>query len=224
MKVILFGASGMVGQGVLRECLLDNDVETVLLIGRSATGPQNAKIREIVHKDIGNLTPIEVDLTGYDACFFCLGVSSVGMSEADYKRITYDLTIGAATTLARLNPAITFIYVSGKGTDSTERGRLAWAWVKGATENALLRMPFRAAYMFRPAMIQPMHSEKPKAALTSFALTLMTPFIPLLMRLGPKYATTTERMGRAMLIAAKNGATKKVLESPDINALSSGQN
>lgn len=222
--MILFGASGMVGQGVLRECLLDSDVETVLLIGRSATGQQNPKIREIVHKDIGNLTPITDDLTGYDACFFCLGISSVGMSEADYKKITYDLTIGAAETLVRLNPAMTFIYVSGKGTDSTEQGRIAWARVKGETENALLRMPFRAAYMFRPAMIQPMHGEKPKAALTSFALTLMTPLIPLLMKLGPKYATTTERMGRAMLIAAKNGATKKVLESADINALSSGQN
>jgi uncharacterized protein YbjT (DUF2867 family) len=153
MKVIFFGASGMVGQGVLRECLLDPDVETVLLIGRSVTGRQHPKIREIVHQDIADLEPIASPLAGFDGCFFCLGVSSVGISEADYKRITYDLTIGAAATLARLNPAMTFIYVSGAGTDSTERGRTMWARVKGATENALLRMPFHAAYMFRPGFI-----------------------------------------------------------------------
>jgi uncharacterized protein YbjT (DUF2867 family) len=197
-------------------------VETVLLIGRSATGQQYAKIVEIVHKDIGDLRPIEGELTGYDACFFCLGVSSVGMSEADYRRVTYDLTIGAAGTLARLNPAMTFVYVSGMGTDSTERGRSAWARVKGATENALLRMAFKAAYMFRPGFIQPMHGEKPKAALTRMALIAIGPVIPLLMKIAPKYVTTTERMGRAMLMAAKNGAPKKVLESADINALSSG--
>ncbi len=210
----------MVGQGVLRECLLDNDVESVLLIGRSGGGPKAAKIREIIHKDIGNLASIESELAGYDACFFCLGVSSVGMSEADYKRITYDLTIGAAGTLARLNPAMTFIYVSGMGTDSTEHGRTAWARVKGATENALLRMPFKAAYMFRPAFIQPMNGERPKSELVSVALRLIGPLIPLVMRFSPKYATTTERIGRAMLIAAKRGAPKKILESADINALS----
>lgn len=219
VKVILFGASGMVGQGVLRECLLDQDVETVLLIGRSATGRQHAKIREIVHKDIVDLTPFEGELAGHDACFFCLGVSSVGMTEDDYKRITCDLTVGAAGTLARLNPGMTFVYVSGMGTDSTERGGTMWARVKGATENALLRMPFKAAYMFRPGFIQPMNGEKPKAASLRIALTLLAPVIPLLMRVGPRYATTTERIGRAMLIAAKNGAPKKVLESVDINAL-----
>jgi len=212
----------MVGQGVLRECLRDPDVETILLIGRSATDQRYAKIREIVHKDIGELSTVEGQLSSYDACFFCLGVSSMGMSEVEYKRITYDLTIGAAGTLARLNPAMTFIYVSGLGTDGTERGRSAWARVKGATENALLRMPFKAAYMFRPGFIQPMHGEKPKAALSRVAFTVLRPFVPLLMWMGPKFATTTERIGRAMLIAAKYGAPKKVLESADINALSSG--
>jgi uncharacterized protein YbjT (DUF2867 family) len=142
------------------------------------------------------------------------------MPEAEYKRITYDLTLGAAGTLARLNPAMTFIYVSGMGTDSTERGRIGWARVKGATENALLRMPFQAAYMFRPGMIQPMHGEISKAAMTRIAVAVMGPIIPLLMRLAPKYVTTTERLGRAMLIAAKNGAPRNVLESADINALS----
>lgn len=209
----------MVGQGVLRECLLDPDVETVLLIGRSATGQSHAKIREIVRPDIGDLSAIEKEITGYDACFFCLGVSSVGMSDADYKRITYSLTIGAAGTLARLNPGMTFIYVSGMGTDTSEQGRTAWARVKGATENALLRMPFRAAYMFRPGGIQPMHGEKPKAAMTALAVKIIGPIIPWLVSVAPKYVTTTERMGRAMLIAAKTGAPKTVLENADINAL-----
>jgi uncharacterized protein YbjT (DUF2867 family) len=221
VKVILFGASGMVGQGVLRECLLDPDVETVLLIGRSASGQRNPKIREIVHPDIGDLSPLEPELSGFDACFFCLGVSSVGMTEADYRRITYELTIGAANTLAKLNPSMTFIYVSGMGTDSSETGRTSWARVKGATENALLRMPFRAAYMFRPGFIQPMHGEQPKAAMTKIALRILGPLIPLVLRFAPNHATTTERMGRAMLFVVRHGAPQKVLESKDINALSS---
>jgi uncharacterized protein YbjT (DUF2867 family) len=141
------------------------------------------------------------------------------MPEAQYKRITYDLTVGAAAALARLNPGMTFIYVSGMGTDSTEQGRTAWARVKGATENALLRMPFRAAYMFRPGAVQPMHGEKPKAAIMRIALALLGPMIPVVMKIAPSYVTTTERMGRAMLIAAKSGAPKKVLENADINAL-----
>jgi uncharacterized protein YbjT (DUF2867 family) len=221
VKIILFGASGMVGQGVLRECLLDNDIEKVLLIGRSSTGQQNPKIQEILHADIGDLSPLEAQLSGFDVCFFCLGVSSVGMTEADYRRVTYDLTIGAAATLARLNPSMTFIYVSGMGTDSSEIGRTAWARVKGATENALLRMPFRAAYMFRPGFIQPMHGEQPKAAMLKIALRVLGPLIPLILRFAPQHATTTERMGRAMLFVARHGAPKKVLESADINSLSS---
>lgn len=221
VKIILFGASGMVGQGVLRECLLDDDVEQVLLIGRRATGQQHSKIREIVHQDIGDLRPVEAELSGFDACFFCLGVSSVGMTEADYRRVTYDMTIGVAGTLAKLNPSMTFIYVSGMGTNSSENGRSAWARVKGATENALLRMPFRAAYMFRPGFIQPMHGEQPKVTVTKLALRVVGPLIPLIIRFAPHYGTTTENMGRAMLFAATRGAPKKVLESADINALAS---
>ncbi|HXI56585.1 MAG TPA: epimerase, partial [Polyangia bacterium] len=162
MRIILFGATGMVGQGALRECLLDPDVSEVLSIGRTpvrrtAVGPTDAKLREQVLADPGDLSSIEGQLVGYDACFFCLGVSSVGMTEAAYRRITYDLTLAAARTLSRLNPGMTFIYVSGAGTDSSERGRSMWARVKGQTENALLALPFKAAYMFRPGIIQPLH-------------------------------------------------------------------
>ena len=157
MNVVLFGATGMVGQGVLRECLLDQKVQTVLSIGRSATGQAHPKLRELVRKDLLDFSPIEAQLIGFDACFFCLGVSSAGMTEEAYRRVTYDITMAAAQTLARLNPAMTFIYVSGAGTDSTERGRIMWTRVKGKTENALLRLPFKAAYMFRPAAIQPLH-------------------------------------------------------------------
>jgi uncharacterized protein YbjT (DUF2867 family) len=144
MKVILFGATGMVGQGVLRECLLSGDVSAVLAIGRSATGQRDAKLREIVQKDLPDLTAIEADLTGYDACFFCLGVSSAGMREADYTRVTYDLTLTVAGTLLKINPDMTFIYVSGTGTDSSEKGRSMWARVKGRTENDLLKLASNA--------------------------------------------------------------------------------
>ncbi len=164
MKVILFGATGMVGQGVLRECLLDPGVESVLAVGRSPTGQRNAKLREILHDNFFDFSAIESELTGFDACFFCLGVSSVGMSEQRYRHLTYDLTLAAATTLSKLNPGMVFIYVTGQGTDSTEQGRLMWARVKGKTENDLLKLPFKAAYMFRPAGIQPLHGIRSKTA------------------------------------------------------------
>src|SRR5580692_1814192 len=196
MNVILFGASGMVGQGVLRECLLDPDVEKILSIGRSRTGLQHPKLREIVHQDIANLAPIEDQLRGYDACFFTLGVSSAGMKEADYRRVTYDLTLGAARTLAALNPEMTFIYVSGLGTDSN--GRSMWARVKGETENALLQLPFKAAYMFRPGFIQPLHGVKSKTPLYRIPYAILGPFNSLFLKF-PKYATTTEVLGRAMI-------------------------
>lgn len=210
----------MVGQGVLRECLADPDVESILLIGRRPSEYGGGKIQELVWTDPGDLAPVQDRVTGYDACFFCLGVSSVGMSEEEYRRITYDLTIRAARTLVAQNPSMTFIYVSGAGTDSSERGRLAWARIKGATENALLRMPFQAAYMFRPGMIRPMHGERPRVNAARIALNLMGWLIPIAQAVAPKYVTTTERLGQAMLNAAKHGATKKVLESADINALS----
>src|SRR5882672_558045 len=157
MKVILFGASGMVGQGVLRECLLDRDVEKILAIGRSASAQPHGKLVERVLADLTDLSSLQAELSGYGACFFCLGTSAVGMTEADYRRVTYDLTLSVARTLAAASPGMTFIYVSGSGTDSTGRGRSMWARVKGETENALLRLPFKAAYMFRPGLIQPLH-------------------------------------------------------------------
>ena len=221
MKVILFGATGMVGQGVLRECLLDSGVEQVLVIGRSATGQQHTKLQEIVRADLFDLSPIESRLSGFDACFFCLGVSAAGMSEQDYRRLTYELTISVATTLARLNLGITFIYVSGTGTDSSERSRMMWARVKGKTENDLLKMPFRAAYMFRPGYIQPLHGIRTKTKWYGALYAVMGPLYPILKRLLPNYMTTTECVGRAMLNVARHGAPKRFLENQDINGLCS---
>jgi uncharacterized protein YbjT (DUF2867 family) len=219
MNVLLFGASGMVGQGVVRECLLDPEVTAVLSIVRSSTRQQSPKLREIVHKNFFDFGSIESELAGFDACFFCLGVSSAGMSEQDYRRITYDITLAAAETLAKLNPNMTFIFVSGAGTDSSERGRMMWARVKGQTENALLRLPFKAAYMFRPGVIVPLHGIKSRTMLYRVPYAVLGPLLPLLKRLFPKSITTTEKLGRAMLIAAKRGALKPVLESADINKL-----
>jgi uncharacterized protein YbjT (DUF2867 family) len=219
MKVILFGATGMVGQGVLRECLLDADVETVLAVGRSPTGVQNAKLREIVHDNFLDFSTIESQLAGYDACFFCLGVSSVGMSEERYRHLTYDITLAAATTLSKLNPGMVFVYVTGQGTDSTEQGRRMWARIKGKTENDLLKLPFKAAYMFRPAGIQPLHGVKSRTAWIQAIYVVASPLLTWLDRVAPKYMTTTEQVGRAMIKVARDGYPKPVLESEDINAI-----
>ena len=217
MKVILFGATGMVGQGVLRECLLDPDVQTILSVGRSATGQQHQKLRELVHQDFLDFSAIESELSGFDACFFCLGVTSVGMTEDRYQHITYGFTIAAAETLARLNPGMAFIYVSGMGTDSSERGRSMWARVKGKTENALLRLPFKAAYMFRPAAIVALHGIRSKTRLYNVFYVVLGPLLPLMKKFLPKYVTTTEQVGRAMIKIAKQGFPKPVLENSDIN-------
>jgi uncharacterized protein YbjT (DUF2867 family) len=158
-------------------------------------------------------------LAGYDACFFCLGVSAAGMSEAAYARVTYDLTLAVAETLARLNPGMTFVYVSGMGTDASEHGRVMWARVKGRTENALLRLPFRGAYMFRPGFIQPLHGIRSKTRLYRAVYAVTTPLFPLLKMLGPGAITTTEQVGRAMIAVARDGYPKRVLEQRDINAL-----
>ena len=219
MKVILFGATGMVGQGVLRECLLDAGVESVLAVGRSPTGRQHAKLREIVRDDFLDYSAIESEFAGYDACFFCLGVSSVGMNEARYRQLTYDITLAAAKTLARLNPGMVFIYVTGRGTDSTERGSLMWARVKGKTENDLLKLPFKAAYMFRPAGIQPLHGVRSKTAWVQAIYAGTAPLLTLLTRIAPKFMTTSEQLGRAMIKVARDGFPRPVLESEDINAV-----
>jgi uncharacterized protein YbjT (DUF2867 family) len=221
MKVLLFGATGMVGQGVLRECLLDPNVQWIETIGRSATGAKNPKLREIVHQDLLHYQPIESALSGFDACFFCLGVSSSGMAEKDYERLTYGITMAAAETLCRLNPKMTFVYVSGAGTDSSEQGRSMWARVKGRTENGLLRLPFAAAYMFRPGIIEPLDGIKSKTAAYRVFYALAKPLLPLFRRALPNQILTTRQIGRAMLAVARNGSPKRILESRDIRAVAS---
>jgi uncharacterized protein YbjT (DUF2867 family) len=219
MKVILFGATGMVGQGVLRECLIDPGVESVLAVGRGKTGQQHTKLREIVHDNFLDYSAIESQLTGYDACFFCLGVSSVGMNEERYRHLTYDITLAAAKTLVRLNPGTVFTYVTGRSTDSTEQGPQMWARVKGKTENDLLKLPFKAAYMFRPAGIQPLHGVRSKTAWVQAIYVVAAPLLSYLARTAPKFMTTSEQLGRAMIKVARDGFPKPVLESEDINSL-----
>lgn len=209
----------MIGQGVLRECLLDGDVREVLSIVRSPTGQHDPKLRELVHEDFLDFSPIEPQLSGFDACFFCLGVSSAGMSEEPYTRVTYDITLAAARAVATRSPGVTFVYVSGMGTDSSERGRTMWARVKGKTENALLRLPIAAAYMFRPAAVVPMHGVRSKTKLYRWLYAATGPILPLLYASLPRFVTTTEQVGRAMLAVARRGASKRILENRDINAL-----
>ncbi len=219
MKVILFGATGMVGQGVLRECLVDPDVESVLSVGRGPTGQQHVKLREIVHGDFTDFSAIESELSGYDACFFCLGVSSLGMDAERYRHLTYDVTMAAATTLAKLNPGMVFTYVTGRGTDSTEQGSRRWARVKGKTENDLLELPFRAAYMFRPNGIQPLYGVRSKTGWINAVYAVSAPLLSYLVRAAPGIMTTSERLGRAMIKVARSGYPKPILESEDINAI-----
>lgn len=225
MNVLLFGATGMVGQGVLRECLLDPGVESVVSIGRSATGGRSAsgvsdpKLREIVLADLTDYSTIDWQLTGFDACFFCLGISSAGLSEEQYTLVMYDITLRAAETLARLNTGMTFVYVSGAGTDNTEHGRTMWARVKGRTENALLRLPFKVAFMFRPGIIVPRFGARSKTTSYRILYMLSRPVLPLLRRAFPNQVLTTDEIGRAMLIVARQGAPKPVLETCDIRLL-----
>jgi len=219
MKVILFGATGMVGQGVLRECLVDAGVERVLVVGRSPTGVQHAKLHEVLHDNFTDFSKIESQLRGYDACFFCLGVSSVGMEAERYRHLTYDVTMAAANTLVRLNAGMVFTYVTGRSTDSTEQGPVRWARVKGKTENDLLKLPFKAAYMFRPAGIQPLHGVRSKTAWVQAIYVVAAPLLSYLARTAPKYMTTSEQLGRAMIKVARDGYPKPVLESEDINAI-----
>ena len=219
MNVILFGATGMVGQGVLRECLLDPNVERVLSLGRTSGGVSNAKLQEIIRKELWNYADIETSLSGFDACCFCLGIASSGMTEEDYERVTYGIALAAAKVLCQLSPQMKFIFVSGAGADSSERGRLMWARIKGKTENAILRLPFAAAYVFRPGVIQPMHGEKSKTTLYRVFASIAKPLLPLLRTVFPNYVLTTEEIGRAMLTVVRHGAAKRILESADVRAV-----
>ena len=217
MNVLVFGATGMVGQGVLRECLLDPDVQLTETIGRTATGMPHPRLREIVHTDLWQYEAMQADLTGFDACFFCLGVSAQGMDESEYKRVTYGITIAAADILCRLNPKMTFIYVSGAGTDSSEKGKVMWARIKGKTENAILKMPFAAAYMFRPGLIEPLDGIQSKIKMYRVFYKLAKPLLPLLRSVFPTRVLTTKQMGQAMLNVARHGYPNKILESKDIH-------
>ena len=222
MNVVVFGATGMVGAGVLTECLADPRVRSVLVMGRRPCGLAHPKLREVIREDFFGYADATRDLKGLDACFFCLGVSSAGMTEAAYARVTYDLTLAAAEALLALNPGLTFCYVSGEGTDSTERGRFMWAQVKGRTENQLLRMRFKG-YAFRPGFIQPLKGVRSKTKLYQAVYAVAGPLFPLLRRLFPAHVTTTENVGRAMIEVAARGYASRVLGNPDINALAAAR-
>ncbi|MDB4898954.1 MAG: epimerase [Gemmatimonadetes bacterium] len=218
MNVLLFGATGMVGDGVLHECLGDERVRSVLVVGRSALGLTHPKLRERRRSDFYDYADLATELAQIGACFFCLGVSSAGMDEAEYHRQTFDLTIAAARALASAHPRATFCYVSGEGTDSSERGRTMWARVKGKTENALLALPLEA-YMFRPGFIRARPGARSKTPLYRILYMVLAPLYPVLKRIAPTHVTTAENIGRAMIAVAANGYPKRVLENADINAL-----
>lgn len=217
INVIIFGASGMVGMGALLECVADPRVTSVRVIGRTSCGVTHPKLVEILHRDFFDYTALQPRLAGLDACFFCLGVSAAGMDEAKYQHLTYDLTLAAARALLALNPGLTFCYISGAGTDSTERGRSMWARVKGKTENALLGLPFKAAFMFRPGYIQPMKGVQTKVALYKAVYTVLSPLYPVLRRLSPGSFTTSVNVGRALINVADRGYPRNILVAEDIN-------
>jgi uncharacterized protein YbjT (DUF2867 family) len=218
-RAVIFGASGMVGKGVLFECLINNVVDSVTAVVRTPTGVHHEKYREIVLRDFLDYSNLKQDLTGIDACFFCLGVSSMGMNEETYSKITYDYTLVAATNLLEVNPDIAFCYVSGTGTDSSGKGRVMWARVKGKTENMLLALPFKASYMFRPGLIQPLQGIKSRTRLYRIFYFIVGALFPLLKKLAPNRITTTLQVGKAMIHAVVLGYENKYLENRDINIL-----
>ena len=219
MRVLLFGATGMVGQGVLRECLQAPDVEQVIAIGRTPSGQRHPKLRDLVHADLFDYAAVCAQLGDIDACFFCIGVTSSRMSEADYTRVTHDLTLAAANALVADNPRMVLVYVSGAGADSSETSATMWERVRGKTENALLALPFRGVYIFRPGMIQPLDGIKSRTPAYRIFYALMKPVLPLLRAAMPKHVLTTRQVGQAMLAVVRNGARKRVLESADIGPL-----
>jgi uncharacterized protein YbjT (DUF2867 family) len=216
VRVILFGATGMIGGSALRECLLDPSVEHVLCVGRGKTGQTHEKLRELVLPDLTDYRAVAQELSGYDACFFCLGVSSAGRTEAEYRRVTHDIAVAAARALAEASPNLTFVLVTGAGTDATSK--TMWARIKGETENAILALPFRGKYVFRPALVRPMHGITSRTRSYRILYAITRPLLPILETLFPRYVTTSERLARAMLNVARRGFAKAVLESDDINA------
>ncbi|MFA9440246.1 NAD-dependent epimerase/dehydratase family protein [Uliginosibacterium sp. sgz301328] len=218
LKIVIVGATGMLGQGALRECLLADDVMEVVTIGRSRSDQRHAKLHDVVVPDLTDLHAVEGALRDVDACFFCLGVTSSGMSEAAYTHITFDLTLYVARTLLRLNPGMRFVYVSGAGADASERGKVMWARVRGRTENALRALPFAAVHVLRPGIIQPLHGTRSKTRAYRVFYALAAPVLPLARRLWPGAVLTTEVIGRAMLNLVRRGAPGGVLESAAIDA------
>jgi hypothetical protein len=215
IRAIITGVTGMVGEGVLHEALNDSSVETVLVINRKPCGVSHPKLKEIIHKNFHDLSSIEAQLTKYNACFFCLGVSSVGMKEPEYKMMTYDLTLHVATTLVRLNPDMTFCYISGAGTDSTEQGRTMWARVKGKTENDLMKLPFKKSFMFRPGIIEPTKGLKNTLKFYSYFGWML----PIIRLISPGFISTLSDIGIAMIKSVTKGYPKSVLEVRDIKTL-----
>ena len=215
MKVILFGATGMIGAGALIECFGDPRVERVLAVVRKPTGSRHPKLEEVVHSDFHHYSALQPRWPEFDACLFCLGVTSVGMDEAPYRRITFDLTMAAARSMADVNPAMVFCYLSGAGTHAGSR--TMWRRVKGDTENALLALPFKAAYMFRPGYIQPMKGVRSSTRWYQTAYDVIGPLYPLLRRVAPGSVTNTETLGRALIGVAADGYSTRVLEGRDIN-------
>lgn len=216
IKVIIFGATGMVGEGVLHEAIKSSDVESILIVGRRSSNVTNSKVTEIIHKDFFNYSSIEDKLKGYNACFFCLGVTSIGKKEEEYTKLTYDLTIAAAKLLSGLNPEMTFCYVSGEGTDSTENGNRMWARVKGKTENDLINLPFKKVFNFRPGYIRPINGLKNAL----FLSRVFSPLYPLMKIFLSKHICTLKELALAMIYVSKYGYSKNILENLDIHQAS----
>jgi len=219
LRAIFTGATGMAGHATLLECIENAEVEEVLVINRSALGLKHPKLKEVIHKDFFDLASINKQLSGFNTCYFCIGVSSVGMSEEKYHHFTYDLTVSFAETVAKLNEGLTFCYVSGAGTDSSEAKTTMWARIKGKTENKLLSMPFKSAYMFRPGYIQPMKGVKTRVFIYQIAYKVLSPLYPILKRVFPNGVTSSAQLSRAMISVSKSGFPKKILETSDINSI-----
>ncbi len=219
MRALVFGGTGMIGQGLVRELVRDAGVTKVILVGRAAADVRDLKIEQHVVKDLTDLSTIRAALTGVDACFWCLGITSVGLDEPTYRKFTYEYAVAAAKQLIAWNPSMAFVFVSGASTDSTEKGPVMWARVKGAAENAILAMPFSRAFAVRPAFIQPVDGIKSRTPMYNFFYTITRPLYPVLKVLMPGMSTTTEELGRAMIKLVRVGHTKRVLEQRDMNEL-----